>query len=73
MKPFIIYPVVEGYGEIEAVKILLGRLLGALGVWGGVRTPSRLPKDRMVADEDEFKWILEVIRADRDVSLILFL
>jgi hypothetical protein len=73
MKPFVIHPVVEGHGEIAAVEILLGRLLSALGVWGICRTPSRLPKDQMVADEEAFKWMLDLIRYDTEVSLALFL
>lgn len=73
MNLFVVQPVVEGHGEIEAVEILLGRLLGALGIWGAVRTPRRLPKDQMVADEDELKGMLNQVRYDTAISLVLFL
>lgn len=74
--------IVEGHGEVAAVPGLLRRLLQHYGPGGPVNlpTPIRVPKDRFLNREDEFRrhlllaaakcgeqgWILVLLDADDD-------
>lgn len=45
----IIQPIVEGYGEVESVPVLLRRLLAEGRISGiGVGKPIRLPRNRLI-------------------------
>jgi len=46
----MLQPVVEGYGEVEAVPILLRRLVNLAELWGRVRIGQaiRIPRDQLV-------------------------
>lgn len=77
-----VYPIVEGHGEVEAVRTLLSRiwleLLGRTGI--EVLRPHRLPKSKIMKP-DELERAVELARrkidaldrtADHDLVLVLF-
>ena len=45
-----IQPVVEGYGEVEALPLLLRRLLGEVGAWVEIGTPIRRPRNQLASE-----------------------
>lgn len=48
----IIQPIVEGYGEVDAVRVLLGRLQDALGVYTfQIARPIRRTRSQLVTEE----------------------
>lgn len=57
---FRLVPIVEGHGEVEAVPVLLRRVLGSLAPerYVEVRRPIHTPRDRFLNREDERRRIL---------------
>jgi hypothetical protein len=60
-----IVPVVEGHGEVEAVPVLLRRLLATLGCALGVAKPFRVKRDAVVRP-GELERAVQLAIADRD-------
>ena len=75
VRPFIIRPIVEGHGEIEAFPVLLRRLQQLSSAWNIViEKPVRLSKGKIVAkDDDHVRRILRRTRNEGcDAILVLF-
>jgi hypothetical protein len=53
-----LFPIVEGHGEVEAVPVLLRRLVGHRGVT--VAPPFRLPRTKMT-DCQEFRSAIAMV------------
>lgn len=67
----MIQPIVEGYGEVQALPELLRRLLVDLGIYGvGVSTPIRQPRSALLS-EAGFRRAVHLARLRAEVRAIL--
>ena len=70
----MIQPIVEGQGEVEAVPILLRRILDVLGIWDvRIAPPLRCARQKIV-QEDSLKRMVSFANSGDDIqaTLILF-
>lgn len=67
----MIQPIVEGHGEMEAVPVLLRRLLAELQVYHlAVRSPIRRTRSELVGKEEVYRKSVRVARVQPDVSAV---
>lgn len=74
--PFVVVPIVEGHGEVEAVPALLRRVAAALDPARPieVRRPLRVHRDRVVKDGELERYVeLAVRSADGDGAVLVLL
>ena len=69
-----IQPIVEGYGEVKALPVLLRRLVEEAEVWSvGVGRPIRKPRNQLVRETELKKAVrLALLQPDCSAVLILF-
>ena len=68
-----IQPIVEGYGEVEAVPVLLRRLVVAANAYPlGVNPPIRRPRTDLVS-EDGVRRAVRLARKQPDCAAILIM
>jgi len=69
----MIQPIVEGQGEVQAIRILLEHLLTALSIYAlGINRPLRHPRPQMVREQD-LKRLLQVARSNPQNQAILIM
>lgn len=69
-----IQPIVEGYGDVEALPVLLRRLIDEAQVWGvDIGRPIRKRRDQLVSETEVKKAVrLALLQPDCRAILILF-
>ena len=69
-----IQPIVEGYGEVMALPVLLRRLVEKAEVWNvGIGRPIRKPRNQLVRETELRKAVrLALLQAECSAVLILF-
>ncbi|MCZ0937037.1 MAG: DUF4276 family protein [Caldilineaceae bacterium] len=69
-----IQPIVEGYGEVKALPILLRRLVEEAEVWlVGIGRPIRKPRNQLVRETELRKAVrLALLQPECSAVLILF-
>ena len=70
----MIQPIVEGQGEVEAVPLLLRRILGALGVWDvQVGRPLRSSRHQVVREADLKNMLVIATRTNSIQAIVIIL
>lgn len=65
-------PIVEGYGEVEAIRILLRRLVATSQEYGvEIQQPFRKPRTQLVR-EKTFREVVRATAHDCDAILVIF-
>ena len=68
----MIQPIVEGHGEVQAVPVLLRRLIPELGCYVEVGTPIRQKRTEIVREQD-FKRAIQLARLRSETRAVLVL